>query len=47
MILQKNDTAEPSVASSLIEHLPDESDPERPMEERLAQDVVFVAYAGP
>jgi len=42
----KNGTAVPSVASSLIQHLPDESDPERPMEEILAKDVLFTAYVG-
>ena len=45
-ILQKNGTATPSVAASLIEHLPDEDDPERPMEERIAKNVAFVAYVG-
>ena len=46
MISQKDGRAMPSVATSLIENLPDESDPERPMEEKLAKDVAFVAYAG-
>jgi len=36
----------PSVAASLIERLPDENDPQRPMEERVAKNVAFVAYAG-
>jgi len=42
----KTGKATPSVAASLIERLPTEDDPERPMEEKLAEDVVFVAYAG-
>ena len=46
MILQKNGTAVWFVALSLIKNLPDESDPERPMEERLVQDVDFVSYIG-
>ena len=46
MILQKNGKATPSVAASLIERLPDEGDPQRSREERIAKDVVWVAYAG-
>jgi len=46
MILQKNGKAGPSVAATLIERLPDEGDPQRPMEEKLAQDVAAVAYVG-
>ena len=46
MILQKNGKATPSVASNLIEHLPDEGDPQRSSEERVAKDVLFIAYAG-
>ena len=46
MILQKNGKATPSVAASLIESLPDEGDPRRSKEERLAKNVVFVAYGG-
>jgi hypothetical protein len=34
------------VAASLIEHLPDEDDPERLMEEKIAQNVAFVSYVG-
>jgi hypothetical protein len=34
------------VATSLLEHLPDEGDPERPMEEKIAQNVLFAVYAG-
>ena len=34
------------MAASLIERLPDENDPQRPMEERLAIDVAAVSYIG-
>ena len=34
------------MAASLIERLPDEGDPQRSREEKVAKDVVFVAYAG-
>jgi hypothetical protein len=46
MILQKNGKATPSVAASLIERLPDEGDPQRFSEERIAKDVAWVTYAG-
>ena len=46
MILQKNGKAPPSVAASLIESLPDEGDPQRSMEEKVAKNVVYIAYAG-
>ena len=46
MIPQKNGTAIPSVAASLIEHLPAEDDPQRPMEEKLARQVAVGAYTG-
>ena len=36
----------PSVAASLIERLRNENDPQRAMEESLAQDVAVVAYLG-
>ena len=36
----------PSVAASLIEHLPAEDDPQWPTEEILAQEMVVIAYAG-
>ena len=36
----------PSIATSLIERLPDDDDPERIMEERVARSVIFVAYVG-
>ena len=44
--LQKNGKASPSIATSLIECLPDEDDPERPTEERVAKNVLFAAYIG-
>jgi hypothetical protein len=34
------------VAATLIEHLPGEDDPERAMEEKIAQNVAFVSYVG-
>ena len=34
------------MAASLIERLPDEDDPQRPMEESVAKNVAFVAYVG-
>jgi hypothetical protein len=46
MILQKNGKATPSVAASLIERLPDAGDPQRFEEERVAKNVVFIAYGG-
>ena len=46
MILQKSGKATPSVATSLIERFPDEGDPQWSSEERVAKDVVFIAYAG-
>ena len=45
-IFQQKGKAVPSVAASLIERLPDENDPQRPMEEKLARDVAAVSYAG-
>jgi hypothetical protein len=45
MILQKNGKAMPSVAASLIERLPDEG-PQRFGEEKVARNVVYIAYAG-
>ena len=44
--LQKIGRASPSVAATLIEQLPDENDPQRPMEENIAQNVAAVAYMG-
>ena len=46
MILQKNGKAMPSVAVSLIKGLPHEGDPQRSGEERIAKNVLFIAYAG-
>ena len=46
MILQKDGNATPSIAVTLIEQLPDEDDPQRPMEEKIAQNVAAVAYIG-
>lgn len=42
----KNDEALPSVAASLIESLPAVDDPQRSMEEWIAQEVAFIGYAG-
>jgi hypothetical protein len=36
----------PSVAASLIERLPEEGDPQRSEEERIAKNVGFIAYGG-
>ena len=46
MILQKNGKPTFSVASSLIERLPDEGHPQRSSDERVAKNVLFIAYAG-
>ena len=46
MIPQKSGKSVPSVAATLIERLPNKDHPERPMEEKLAQDVAAVAYFG-
>ena len=46
VILQKIDRTAPSVAASLIEQLPDKDDPQRPMEENIARNVVAMAYIG-
>ena len=46
VILQKTGRAAPSVAATLIEGLPDEDDPQRPMQEKIAQDVAAIAYIG-
>lgn len=45
--MQQNGKAVSSVAASLIERLPHEDSPERPIQERLAKEVAFVAYVGP
>ena len=46
MTLQKIGKAMPSVAASLIERLPDEGDPQRSRDEKVAKDVAFIAYGG-
>jgi hypothetical protein len=46
MILQKNGKATPSVATRIIERLPEENNLERAMEETVAQNVLFAAYVG-
>ena len=46
VILQKIGMAAPSVTAALIERLPDEDDPQRPMEEKIAQNVTSLAYLG-
>ena len=44
--LQKTGSATPSVVATLIERLPDENDPQRPMDEKVAQNVAAIAYIG-
>jgi len=39
-------TASPSMTATLIERFPDENDPQRPVEEKLAKDVPAVSYLG-
>ena len=46
VISQKIGRAAPSVAATLIEALSDEDDPQRPIEEEIAQNVVATAYTG-
>jgi hypothetical protein len=46
VILQKIGKAVPSVAATLIERLPDEEDPQRLMEEKIAQHVTTMIYLG-
>ena len=43
MILQKDGKATPSIATTLIERLPDEGDLQRSREETIAQDVIFIS----
>lgn len=45
-ILQKNGKATPSLAATLIDRLPHKEDPNRPMEERLAQELGVEVYIG-
>ncbi|KAF8815154.1 cytochrome P450 [Phlegmacium glaucopus] len=42
----KTGKAPPSIVSNLIDRLPAEDDPERPMEVKIAQNVAIVAYLG-
>jgi hypothetical protein len=44
--MQRNGKATPSVAASLIENLPDEGDPQRSVEERIARGVAWIVYVG-
>ena len=46
VIPQKTGRAAPSVAAALIERLPDEDDPQRPMEVKIAQNVASITYIG-
>ena len=47
VILQKIGRAAPSIAATLIEKLPDVDNPQRPMEENIAQNVAAISYVGP
>ena len=44
--VQENGNAGPSMTASLIERLPDGTDPQRPMEKRVAQDVTAITFVG-
>ena len=44
--MQKNGKTTPSVAASLIESLPDEGDPQRSEEERIAKEEAWIVYMG-
>ena len=49
VVLQKIGRAAPSVAATLIERLPvndEDDDLQRPMEEKIAQDVAIIVYIG-
>ena len=46
VILQKLGRVAPSVAATLIEQLPNEDDPQRSTEEKIAQDVAAISYIG-
>ena len=46
VIFQKNGKAGPSVVATLIDRLPDENDPQRSEEEKIAQHVAVIAYLG-
>ena len=41
VILQKTGRATPSVSATLIQRLPDENDPQRPTEEKIAREVAL------
>ena len=43
---QKNGSVAHSMASGLIERLPSENDPQRAMEEKIAQDVPAISFIG-
>ena len=47
VILQKIGKATPSIAATLIERLPDEDDPKRSTEKKIAQNVAALSYVGP
>ena len=46
VLRQKNGNAVPSMAADLIERLPDEGDPQRPMEEKVAQEILATSFLG-
>ena len=46
VILQKIGRAASSIAATLIERLPNEDDPQRPVEEKIAKNVAAMAYVG-
>ena len=45
-ILQKNGKAVPCLAATLIDRLPQKDDPNRPTEEKLAQELGVEVYIG-
>ena len=45
-ILQKNGKAAPCLAATLIDRLPQKDDPNRPTEEKLAQELGVEVYIG-
>jgi hypothetical protein len=47
VILQKIGRATQSVAATLIKRLPEEGDPQRRTEEKIAQEVSLSSYFGP
>ena len=46
IIMQNSGRATPSVAATLIQQLPNKNDPQRHMEEKIAQNVAAMAYMG-